>query len=145
MMIANKVKCNSCSSEEIYSEDKRVGSWAGEPDIYDLLEELEDIEELESGKEYDKLWELLRFHNAKITGFIENRYHRCPLCNTLYYVFHYEVTYGKDEIYTKPHKCDKCESQLISLPFDAQPEFSDYNCKKCGKKTMLSLGEVLLE
>jgi predicted RNA-binding Zn-ribbon protein involved in translation (DUF1610 family) len=48
------------------------------------------------------------------------------------------------EDYISNHQSLTCNTQLLQIKNDVEVDFSDYNCPKCGKKTLIDLDVSIL-
>jgi Zn finger protein HypA/HybF involved in hydrogenase expression len=129
----NRIECTNCDYGGDLMTGGGIGPWFREPCIDTLVMVLE-------GREKARVLNLQEFHNGKLVGYPSNDYCFCPSCNTIHTRFFYRIKYNDDKTYTSNHPCPTCSTQLVQIEDDVEVDFSDYNCPKCGKKSLIDLG-----
>ena len=133
MGTGNRISCSNCD----YSDDLMIGGgigpWFREPCIDTLVIVLDDHEKR-------RLLNLQENHMGKLIGYPCNDYCYCPKCNTLHSSFFYKIEYDNGKIYSSKNECPSCMTSLVNIPDEVEVEYSDYNCPKCGNKTLVDGG-----
>lgn len=130
---AIRIRCTNCD----YFDDLWIGGGIWHARARHIENEfLEGLSE----KEASIIIELKSSHNAVLIEGPRKDFYVCPKCNILSTNMYYIFSYDENKEYTKTYYCEKCIGELKHIPYEQDVNFSDFNCPKCGEKTLIDQG-----